>query len=101
MEKALQRCYFSFGNVFIVKIVGNVFIVIYSFFLSRHTDIKVRSNKLLLALLLVLKLLAEEIASDLPNFGFRNQPYIELEEAGYLFSESRTLDDCNANCGTG
>jgi len=43
-EKALQRCYSSFGNIFIVKIVGNVFIVIYSFFLSRHTDIKVRSN---------------------------------------------------------
>ncbi|MFC7524181.1 AAA family ATPase [Parapedobacter sp. GCM10030251] len=37
--------------------------------------------------------LAEEIGSNLPNFGFKNEPYIELEEAGYLFSEIPTLDD--------
>lgn len=37
--------------------------------------------------------LAEETASNLPNFGFKHEPYIELEESGHLFSEIPTLDD--------
>jgi hypothetical protein len=37
--------------------------------------------------------LAEEIADSLPNFEFKNEPYLQLEEEGYLFSEIPTIDD--------
>jgi deoxyadenosine/deoxycytidine kinase len=37
--------------------------------------------------------LAEEIADNLPGYYFRNEPYLQLEEEGYLFSEIPTLDD--------
>lgn len=37
--------------------------------------------------------LAEEIANDLLNYEFRSEPYIQLEEEGYLFSEIPTLED--------
>lgn len=37
--------------------------------------------------------LAEEIADSLPDHEFINEPYLQLEEEGYLFSEVPTLDD--------
>lgn len=37
--------------------------------------------------------LAEEIAESLPNYEFINEPYLQLEEDGYLFSEIPTLED--------
>lgn len=37
--------------------------------------------------------LAEEITDNLSNYDFKNEPYLELEETGYLFSEIPTLDD--------
>ena len=37
--------------------------------------------------------LAEEIADNLPNYDFKNEPYLQLEETGYLFSEIATADD--------
>ncbi|WP_407532455.1 AAA family ATPase [Elizabethkingia miricola] len=37
--------------------------------------------------------LAEEIADSLPDYEFINEPYLQLEEEGYLFSEIPTLDD--------
>ena len=37
--------------------------------------------------------LAEEIANNLSNYDFKNEPYLALEETGYLFSETPTLDD--------
>ena len=37
--------------------------------------------------------LAEEIADNLPNYDFKNEPYLQLEDTGYLFSEIPTLDD--------
>ncbi|SDG36047.1 AAA family ATPase [Epilithonimonas hungarica] len=37
--------------------------------------------------------LAEEIADSLPDYEFINEPYLQLEEEGYLFSEVPTLDD--------
>lgn len=37
--------------------------------------------------------LAEEIADNLPNYDFKTEPYLQLEETGYLFSEIPTLDD--------
>ncbi|MCS4304097.1 AAA family ATPase [Chryseobacterium sp. BIGb0232] len=37
--------------------------------------------------------LAEEIVDSLPNYEFRNEPYLQLEEQGYLFSEIPSLDD--------
>ena len=37
--------------------------------------------------------LAEEIADNLPNYDFKNEPYLQLEETGYLFSEIPTKDD--------
>ncbi|MDV3936917.1 hypothetical protein CMT78_03945 [Elizabethkingia anophelis] len=37
--------------------------------------------------------LAEEIADNLPDYEFINEPYLQLEEEGYLFSEIPTLDD--------
>ncbi|SDF28379.1 AAA family ATPase [Epilithonimonas hungarica] len=37
--------------------------------------------------------LAEEIADSLPYYEFINEPYLQLEEEGYLFSEIPTLDD--------
>ncbi|MDF2934516.1 MAG: uncharacterized protein K0R36_3847 [Chryseobacterium sp.] len=38
-------------------------------------------------------ILAEEIAEILPDYQFINEPYLQLEEEGYLFSEIPTLDD--------
>lgn len=37
--------------------------------------------------------LAEEIANNLPGYDFWNEPYLQLEEMGYSFSEIPTLDD--------
>lgn len=37
--------------------------------------------------------LAEEIADSLPDHEFIIEPYLQLEEEGYLFSEIPTLDD--------
>ncbi|QQQ28891.1 AAA family ATPase [Chryseobacterium indoltheticum] len=37
--------------------------------------------------------LAEEIAESLSDYKFINEPYLQLEEEGYLFSEIPTLDD--------
>ena len=37
--------------------------------------------------------LAEEIADGLPDCEFRCEPYMQLEEEGYLFSEIPTADD--------
>ncbi|MCH5720546.1 AAA family ATPase [Niabella hibiscisoli] len=37
--------------------------------------------------------LAEEIADILPGYDFRNEPYLQLEEGGHLFSEIPTLED--------
>lgn len=37
--------------------------------------------------------LAEEIADSLPDYEFIIEPYLQLEEEGYLFSEVPTLDD--------
>lgn len=37
--------------------------------------------------------LAEEIADSLHNHECKNEPYLELEEAGYLFSEVPTAED--------
>lgn len=37
--------------------------------------------------------LAEEIAESLPDYEFINEPYLQLEEEGYLFSEIPTLED--------
>jgi len=37
--------------------------------------------------------LAEEIADNLSDHEFINEPYLQLEEEGYLFSEIPTLDD--------
>lgn len=37
--------------------------------------------------------LAEEIANNLPGYDFWNEPYLQLEETGYSFSEIPTLDD--------
>jgi len=37
--------------------------------------------------------LAEEIAESLPDYEFIIEPYLQLEEEGYLFSEIPTLDD--------
>ena len=37
--------------------------------------------------------LAEEIADGLPDCEFRCEPYTQLEEEGYLFSEIPTADD--------
>lgn len=37
--------------------------------------------------------LAEEIAESLPDYEFINEPYLQLEEQGYLFSEIPTSDD--------
>ncbi|MPS75035.1 MAG: hypothetical protein E2590_18060 [Chryseobacterium sp.] len=38
-------------------------------------------------------ILAEEIADTLPDYELINEPYLQLEEEGYLFSEIPTLDD--------
>lgn len=37
--------------------------------------------------------LAEEIAYHLPHYEFKNEPYLQLEEEGYFFSEIPTVDD--------
>lgn len=37
--------------------------------------------------------LAEKIADHLPGYDFRHEPYLQLEEMGYLFSAIPTLDD--------
>lgn len=37
--------------------------------------------------------LVEEIADNLPGYDFRNEPYLQLEEEGYIFSAIPTLDD--------
>ncbi len=37
--------------------------------------------------------LAEEIANHLPNFTLIDEPYLQLQESGYLFSEEPSLDD--------
>lgn len=37
--------------------------------------------------------LAEEIAESLPDYEFINEPYLQLEERGYLFSEIQTFED--------
>lgn len=37
--------------------------------------------------------LAEEIAEGLPDYEFINEPYLQFEEEGYLFSEIPTLGD--------
>ncbi|MNK01087.1 hypothetical protein D3C87_188800 [compost metagenome] len=37
--------------------------------------------------------LAEEIADNLPNYEFKDEPYLQLEEEGYMFSEIPTVDD--------
>ena len=37
--------------------------------------------------------LAEEIADYFPNYDFKNEPYLQLEETGHLFSEIPTTDD--------
>ncbi|MFS4470352.1 AAA family ATPase [Chryseobacterium sp. T20] len=37
--------------------------------------------------------LAEEIAESLTHYEFINEPYLQLEEEGYLFSEIPTFDD--------
>ncbi|HYF03981.1 MAG TPA: AAA family ATPase [Patescibacteria group bacterium] len=37
--------------------------------------------------------LAEEVAGNLSNYDFKNEPYLELEEMDYLFSEIPTLDE--------
>lgn len=37
--------------------------------------------------------LAEEIAKSLPDYEFIIEPYLQLEEEGYLFSEIPTLED--------
>lgn len=37
--------------------------------------------------------LAEEIAKSLPNYEFKTEPYLQLEEEGYEFSEIPTIDD--------
>lgn len=37
--------------------------------------------------------LAESLADSLPNYNFINEPYIQLEELGYLFSAIPTADD--------
>lgn len=37
--------------------------------------------------------LAEEIAESLPDYEFINEPYLQLEEEGYLFSEIPTQED--------
>ncbi len=37
--------------------------------------------------------LAEEIADSLPGYEFRSEPYLQLEEEGYVFSEIPTLED--------
>ena len=37
--------------------------------------------------------LAEEIANIFPNYDFKNEPYLQLEESGYLFSVIPTTDD--------
>ncbi len=37
--------------------------------------------------------LAEEIADILPGHFLKNEPYLQLEEEGYLFPEIPTLDD--------
>ncbi|WP_312824823.1 AAA family ATPase [Epilithonimonas sp.] len=37
--------------------------------------------------------LAEEIAESLPDYEFIIEPYLQLEEEGYLFSEIPTLED--------
>lgn len=37
--------------------------------------------------------MAEEIADSLSDHEFINEPYLQLEEEGYLFSEIPTLDD--------
>jgi len=37
--------------------------------------------------------LGEEIAENLPSYDFKSEPYIQLEETGYLFSEIPTVDD--------
>ncbi|OPC67332.1 hypothetical protein DSC47_01150 [Elizabethkingia miricola] len=37
--------------------------------------------------------LVEEIAESLPDYEFINEPYLQLEEEGHLFSEIPTLED--------
>jgi deoxyadenosine/deoxycytidine kinase len=37
--------------------------------------------------------LAEEIANSLPNYKFWDEPYLQLEEKGNLFSETPSIDD--------
>ncbi|MEY8758948.1 AAA family ATPase [Chryseobacterium tongliaoense] len=37
--------------------------------------------------------LTEEIAESLPDYELINEPYLQLEEEGYLFSEIPTLND--------
>ena len=37
--------------------------------------------------------MAEEIAENLPDYEFINEPYLQLEEEGYLFSGIPTLED--------
>lgn len=37
--------------------------------------------------------LAEAIADSLPNYNLQQEPYLQLEEMGYLFPEVPTIDD--------
>jgi hypothetical protein len=37
--------------------------------------------------------LAEEIANSLPGYKIWDEPYLQLQENGYLFSETPTIDD--------
>lgn len=37
--------------------------------------------------------LAEEIAKNLPQYEFKNEPYLQLEEMGYSFLDIPTCDD--------
>lgn len=37
--------------------------------------------------------LAEEIADSLPGYTYRSEPYLQLEEEGYVFSEIPTPED--------
>jgi predicted ATPase len=37
--------------------------------------------------------LAEEIAKNLPHYELKNEPYLQMEEMGYLFLDIPILDD--------
>jgi len=37
--------------------------------------------------------LVEEIANNLPGYDLKHEPYLQLEEEGYLFSEMPTVED--------